>query len=455
MTNQYLRNITADYITGVVSACEGIRDSLVLLNGPLGCKFYHGYASGQSVVKASELWGLRGELELTDSMDDRLLRSQYFAGTPQVPGSNLRYEDYIFGTREQLRRALNDIFTERSYSLFTVIQTPGTSLLGEALEGELREISEGFGIPYLFIESLRFSDNSFNGYDETMVRLLELLTPPRPPRPREKGRAPVNLFGLYTYERNLEGDIAELTRLLSMCGAEVNCVAGGNCTIESFQRIPEAELNIILSEERCHETVKYLRERYSTPVLDFGCMPVGFDLTERLVREVAEALHTDCTHALEEIDRARARAFYYMARYAGPNGFSGDLRYAVEGEWSLLYGYVDYLSGYLGIRPVAVHPLHIECGSSYREKLAAVLREFRAEAALETDIMETEDAVVLGNANTILELTARGNNILGIETAVPSSGYINVVPKTHLGCAGALYLLEQLLNGARLLGAWK
>ena len=113
MTEQYLRNITADYITGAVSACEGIQNSLVLLNGPLGCRFYHGYASGQSVMKSSELWSLGGALKLSNAMDDRLLRSQYFAGTPQVPGSNLRYEDNIFGTREQLRRALNDIFSER------------------------------------------------------------------------------------------------------------------------------------------------------------------------------------------------------------------------------------------------------------------------------------------------------------------------------------------------------
>ena len=116
MTGQYLRNMTADYITGAVSACEGIRDSLVLLNGPLGCRFYHGYASGQSVLKGSELWGLRGELQLSGAMDDRLMRSQYFAGTPQIPGSNLRYEDNIFGTKEQLHRALNDIFSERQYA---------------------------------------------------------------------------------------------------------------------------------------------------------------------------------------------------------------------------------------------------------------------------------------------------------------------------------------------------
>ena len=117
MTERYLRSITADYITGVVSACEGIHGSLVLLNGPLGCRFYHSYAFGKNLIRESELWGLRGELQLSDTMDDRLVRSQYFAGTPQIPGSNLRYEDYIFGTGEQLERALRDILAERRYSM--------------------------------------------------------------------------------------------------------------------------------------------------------------------------------------------------------------------------------------------------------------------------------------------------------------------------------------------------
>ena len=129
MTNHYLRNITADYITGVVSACEGIHNSLILLNGPLGCKFYHGYSAGQSAINSIDLGHLRGNLKLCNAMEDKLLRSQYFAGSPQNPGTNLRYEDYIFGTRDQLHRALNDIFTQKKYDFFTVIQSPGTSYI--------------------------------------------------------------------------------------------------------------------------------------------------------------------------------------------------------------------------------------------------------------------------------------------------------------------------------------
>ena len=186
MTERYLRSITADYITGVVSACEGIHGSLVLLNGPLGCRFYHSYAFGKNLIRESELWGLRGELQLSDAMDDRLVRSQYFAGTPQIPGSNLRYEDYIFGTGEQLERALRDILAERRYSMTVVIQTPGTSLMGEGLESLIQKIAGEFQTPSIFVESPEFSTDSCAGYDETMARLLKQFVGEK--AEKEKGR---------------------------------------------------------------------------------------------------------------------------------------------------------------------------------------------------------------------------------------------------------------------------
>ena len=62
--------------------------------------------------------------------------------------------------------------------------------------------------------------------------------------------------------------------------------------------------------------------------------------------------------------------------------------------------------------------------------------------------------LLLAGANTIVELNTYSNNIFGIETANPGSGYIHVIPKTYVGCQGALYLLEQVLNGTKLLRSW-
>lgn len=456
-----MRNTTADYITGAVSASEGIRDSFVLLNGPLGCRFYHGYASGQSLLKESELWSLRGELQLENAMDDRLLRSQYFAGTPQVPGSNLRYEDYIFGTWEQLERALLDILGERRYSFFTVIQTPGTSLLGEALEQRIGALAERFETPWLYVESPHFSENAYQGYDETMIRLLSVLTPAEPGRGRhtkangDRRRPCVNLFGFFTYEKFLEGDVAEIRRLLALCGVDVSCVVGVDCTVEQLRTISRADLNLFLSPERCSQTCTFVKETLGLPVLDFGCMPVGFDLTEQFVCTVAKRLGTDAKEAVTDIERARARAFYFLARMLGAKGFPKELPYAIEGERSMLYAWMDFLSGYLGMRPAAVHILYEDCPICAGKTPEELLRCMGAEEALQRDIAGINDAIVIGNANTIMEAFLHSANLYGIEVANPSSGYLHVVPKTYLGSSGALYLLEQLLNGVRMLRAWE
>ena len=95
MTNQYLRNSVADHITGAISACEGIRNNLVILNGPIGCKTYYTFSGVDSVVRRSDLWSLRGELQLEDAMDDHLLRSQYCVGSARTPATNLRYTDHV------------------------------------------------------------------------------------------------------------------------------------------------------------------------------------------------------------------------------------------------------------------------------------------------------------------------------------------------------------------------
>lgn len=61
--------------------------------------------------------------------------------------------------------------------------------------------------------------------------------------------------------------------------------------------------------------------------------------------------------------------------------------------------------------------------------------------------------ILLGSSTTIMEVTAYGHNIFGIEIANPTSGYVHVTPKTYLGVNGALYLLEQFINGNRLITA--
>ena len=82
-------------------------------------------------------------------------------------------------------------------------------------------------------------------------------------------------------------------------------------------------------------------------------------------------------------------------------------------------------------------------------------KEAEAEEVLGRDLTRVDNAVILGSAGTIMETFLHSQNVYGIETMGGAAEYIHVVPQTYLGSTGALYLLEQLINGNRMLKAWK
>ena len=456
MTDQYLRNTTPDYISGAVSACSGIQNSIVLINGPLGCKFYYGFAAGQSYIDRSDLWNLRGELSIKGSMPDRLLRSQYYAGSVNIPATNLRYEDFIFGTAEQLKRALSDILSERNCSVLFVIQAPGTSLLSESLEKDIEDVCSQTDTPYIYIEAPELSEDFDTGYDETVVRILRKFSDRSDPENsyNNTGRPCVNIFGLHNYQRYLEGDIEELTRILDLCGADVRCIMSAGCMLNDVIESQRADANIFLTSERCFRTAEYLKTCQYIHNIDIGFIPVGPDLTENFIRTVCKALDTDSSKAIEDTERTRAKIFYHLAKRTGGREFPGNLRFSAEGEPSVIYAFTDYLSGYLGIPPAALNVLYEKCPGRGHDLLNGLLKEIGFDAAVSKNIKKENNVLLLGSANTIADVMLTNSNIFGIETACPPSGYIDVVPKTYAGNRGALFLLEQVLNGSRLLNAW-
>ncbi len=467
MTEPYLRNTTPDYITGAVSALKGVKNSVVLVNGPIGCTTYYGFETGQSLIDPQKLWSLRGELKLGSAPDEDLLRSQFYMGSSNVPSTNLRYEDFIFGTVDQLKKALNDIAAGHEFSLFAVVQAPGTSLLSEVIEPELKVISEETAVPYVYVETPGLSENMIKGYDETIVMLLKTLSEPGLLKRKKEGhikgeRPSVNVFGLGSRDYFVDGDLEEITRMLSLCGIDVNCAPGAICSVEELKDIYKADANIFLSPEHCKKTAEYLGLVPDMPSFTIGCKPIGPDLCEKFVRGISDLLGTDCSKALEDIDKARSRIFYQLARRTGGRGFSSDLRYAAEGEASLLYGLCDYLTGYLGIVPECLHVLYRPDenkakraeNSPDEKKLRELLGSLKLEDAMDKDISKVKDVILFGNANTIAHILAYSGNVYGVEISSPGSGYINVIPKTLIGPIGSLYILEQVLNGRRLLGAW-
>ena len=66
------------------------------------------------------------------------------------------------------------------------------------------------------------------------------------------------------------------------------------------------------------------------------------------------------------------------------------------------------------------------------DRLAGLLNELGLPEALDRDILQTESELVFASGNTIAKLKLQKHVFSGIEISLPSLGYVDVIPKTHL-----------------------
>jgi len=103
MTNNCLKNITPDSFSGLVFAMEGIDNTVVLINGPTGCKFYHSAISDSQSIHQYEF-------------DPLNFPEKFYFGQPRVPCTWLDSRDYVYGSTEKLTEALDFLCDNVSFA---------------------------------------------------------------------------------------------------------------------------------------------------------------------------------------------------------------------------------------------------------------------------------------------------------------------------------------------------
>ena len=424
--HEYAPPVVADGISGIIFALEGIHGSVVLLNGPTGCKFYHSSTSDGQVIRQPEF-------------DPHRYPSTWYFGQPRVPCTYLDTRDYVYGSEEKLEEALHFLSEHVPHELLCVVNSPGAALIGDDLVGIVERY--GSGVPYVIIETPGFSENICLGYGRALTELLRQVEIPAE-QPVISGR--VNILGLSIYHRNHEGDCDELRRLLALCGIEVNCFFGAECDFEDIMALPTAELNIVLYPEYGDGVAVELERHFGTPYISFPA-PIGFAATEELVRAVCARLGTDTAAFEQESERSRARAFKHVSRVNSLTGMPKGVSFSAEGMYSELYALTAFLTRYYGLIPLSLR-VAVPESDAYREEFLTLLDTLNIVDAAETDLESTQPELVFGTGNTIARLKQYGFEFCGIEISLPSLGYIDVLPKTILGLRGALHLTELILN---------
>lgn len=440
MTEDYLNNITPDSLSGLIFGFEGIRHALTILNGPTGCKFYNSITvENQSARK--------------DDFDPLKFPEVWFFGQGRVPCTYLDKRDYVYGSDDKLSDAIKTTLARMKPEILCIVNSPGAALIGDDLERIAKKAVDQSGysagqqlpedrkdqsdkpyLPVITCQSPGYSKDVTDGYKTACFMVLDEFLGDADSTAEEDGNsldkacsaagsdhAPtVNLIGLSIYQKYHTGDINEITRLLEACGVKVNTALLCECTTDEIRNVPKADLNIVVNTDWGLDIAKELKKRFGTPYVysEYG-YPVGFKAMEELITDVCSTLRESCSDfgavdpepTLEIIRRARAQAYIHIARMNSLIGLPKGVPYYVYAEPAMKRGYTSFLTDYLGMK-------------------------------------ETEDdpEIILGDGNAIARAKAEGKKLSGIEISLPTIGYIDVIEKTHLGAAGGLLLIEQILN---------
>lgn len=414
MTKSCLKSISPDALTGMIFALEGMRNAIVLLNGPMGCRFYHSTTS-QFITEHPRLY-----IPLEDGGErvpvDYTYLNDWFFRQERVPSTYLDGYDYVYGTKEKVAEALRFIARNIDFDLLAIVNSPGAALIGDNLLEIARSILGDRRS--VMLESPGFSEPFERGYSEALRAVLAQVGPAlwrdgADAAPGANDVKSVNLLGLSIWHRYHEGDLRELRRLFGLCGIQVNACPCAGCSIEELARLPQADLNVVLYPEMGLDPARLLEELLGQPYYLCSVPPVGFDATQRMFADICELLGTSDEALVGESERARALAWYKINQVDVSSGKPKGVLFHVTGCDSQVRAYAEFLTDYLGM--IWADP---------------------------------EDAeLVFSDANLISELMLKNKTFCGIEINLPGMGYIDLVPKTHLGIEGALFLVEQVLNG--------
>ena len=353
--------------------------------------------------------------------------------------------DYVYGSEDKLRDAIDFLKKNVKFELLVIINTPGAALIGDDLERIAAECSAG--VPVITVESPGYSQDIFRGYQEACRRLVDALAVEPGVRGvaaepgaqdtadhTHKGKR-VNLLGLSIFQKYFQGDLLELKRLLALCGIDVQCSLGCECSVKEIRTIADADLNVVVDPDWGLPVATYLKEKLGMPYVAPDGLPVGFTATEALFTEICDALGCDVAPVIKDSERARARSYLYLARVNSLTGLPRGTKYAVHGSPSQALGYSHFLTKYFGM--VADVISIADTGDAACD----------TSLATEKDIYHTDAELVFADGNIIANLKGRHHRFTGIEISLPSLGYVDVIPKTHLGVQGALLICEQVLNG--------
>lgn len=290
-------------------------------------------------------------------------------GGTSTPCTCLVEEHVIFGGENKLRNLLESSLKLLTGEFFVVISGCVPSLIGDDVDAVVEEFKDQ--APIIHVKAPGFSGNSFAGYELFFEALANQFLEPKP-----KQKRLVNILGIIPYQHIFwKGDLKAIKDLLEKIGVEANVLFNEFDTLDKLNKIPAAELNIVLSPWNGHKAAQKLEEKFGTPFISFPGTPIGALQTSHFLRTVAEKLNLS-SEPVEEFIAQEERRTYRLMEYPGDNLLIAipHAYFAVAADTNTAIGITRFLTDEIALLPDIIH-ITDNPPEEYREEIVKALTE--------------------------------------------------------------------------------
>lgn len=396
-------------LAGASAFFAGLRDAVIVVNGPLWCYFF----------------AMRHIEHSQSTISHRMICTQ------------LDNDAIVFGAEEYLHEALAP-YVGQPPALLAIISSCAAGLIGDDIEAIAR--GAGLSCPIAVLDSSGLAGSFADGWDKAACAVLSAFLPEQ-----HAGQAnAVNLIGVTSAYYNGENDAYELMRLLALAGYRVNAVLGCDMSAADLSGLTQAALNIVVHDELGGGAARLLAESCGMPCIA-PLPPYGRAGTRKWLAEIGRVLPAPRADAAEEeITRVTREDFL---RINECKSLWGELRYEtalIRAPRSTAWGIAQALR----TEWADVCHLAVAADAEGAPTEAAIADEILSETdALRTqELLSTmENGLLLASSNESAHINPKRAQYFGV--AYPIQDALHLTDCPFMGLRGARHIEEQLWNG--------
>lgn len=330
---------------------------------------------------------------------------------PPVTYTTFQARDLGGDTAELFKTAARDAFERFA---------PKAMLVGASCTAELIQDDPGglckalqLPIPVVALELPSYQRKENWGASETFYQLVRHLAVPKAADQRAEAAKPrCNILGPTALGFRHRDDLAEIRKLLTDMGVEINVVAPLTATPDDIARLADADFNVVLYPEIAQLSAQWLQRNFQQPFTK--TIPIGHNATCAFIREVAQLAGFDPEVTLS---KAVSRAAWY-SRSVDSNYLTGK-RVFVFGDATHAVAAAQVAAQEMGFTVVGI--------GTYSREFAREVRDaakiYGVEPLISDDYLEIEAHIAQLNPELVLgtQMERHIAKRLGVPCAVISA----------------------------------